>query len=286
MEFLNLSQSFNLKTPTVVTVGKFDGLHKGHMSLLDALKKEAEAKSFKSVVITFKTRSDSILTDDEKAAFFTRFGIDYYAAIDFSDDFLKLSAQNFISEILINRFNCQIAVAGENFRFGFERQGDIELLKQFFNVICVPLTHDVSSEKIRKYIRECDFETANELLGYPYFISGTVSHGKKEGRKLGFPTINIMPLEMKLIPDNGVYATKTLFNGKTYKSLTNIGTNPTLNGTKKTIETFILDFDGELYGEAVEISFYRKIRGEIKFDSAVELQKQIEKDISATECGF
>jgi len=287
MVYLEKPGNYDRLRKSAVAVGKFDGLHRGHMLLIDKLKALATENSWENVVLTFKNRGkgNNILTDDEKRAALERAGVGACIVFEADDKFLQTTADEFINDILMDKLNCAAVVAGEGFRFGRGRVGDADLLRERGIAVCeLPILPGISSETIRGLIAVGNIPGARELLGYDYYVTGTVELGKRLGGRLGFPTANITPPQEKLLPPDGVYVTRTAAEGVLYKSVTNVGVNPTVTvgGTRK-VETFILGYDGDLYGKAVKIEFVRKLRGEVRFGSVEELREQIGKDIAEAE---
>ena len=280
--------------PTAVTLGNFDGLHLGHRSLINLTKQFAQEQGLKSVVfsfsphpmLVFNRKEDFALIVDpaEKKFQMEQMGIDTYIEYPFDAEFAAMSPEDFAIKLIFEKLQCRVLVVGENYHFGKGAAGDYELLQRLgaergVMVIEVPFVlygeERVSSSRIRRCLLEKDLEDANRMLTVPYFIMGTVAEGKKLGRTIGFPTVNIIAHPLKLFPPNGVYATKTLYKGQYYYGVTNIGKNPTVNGTKKIVETYLFDFDKMIYGETLQTYFYKFLRSEQKFPSVEELQRQI-----------
>ena len=280
--------------PTAVTLGNFDGLHLGHRSLIKLTKQFAEEEGLKSVVfsflphpmLVFKKKEDFalIMAPSEKQHTIEQMGIDTYIEYPFDEEFASMSAEDFAIKLIFGKLRCRVLIVGENYRFGKGASGGYEMLQRLgeecgVKVIAVPSVlyeeERVSSSRIRRCLIEKDLEDANKMLTVPYFILGTVAEGKKLGRTIGFPTVNIIAHPLKLFPPNGVYATKTLYEGKYYYGVTNIGKNPTVNGTKKIVETYLFDFDKTIYGETLQTFFYKFLRSEQKFSGVEELQQQI-----------
>lgn len=281
--------------PTAVTLGNFDGLHMGHRALVRLTKHFAEEENLKSVVFTFsphpmlvfKKREDFalIMAPSEKKFTMEQMGVDTYIEYPFDEHFAAMSAEEFAVNLIFEKMKCRVLIVGENYHFGINRSGNYEMLQRLgeergVKVIAVPsvLFEDerVSSSRIRRCLIEKDLETANRMLTEPYFILGEVAEGKKLGRTIGFPTVNILAHPLKLFPPNGVYATKTLYEGKYYYGVTNIGINPTVNGDRKIVETYLLDFDQMIYGETLQTFFYTFLRPERKFPSVEALRQQIQ----------
>ncbi|NCC15060.1 MAG: bifunctional riboflavin kinase/FAD synthetase [Clostridia bacterium] len=281
--------------PTAVTLGNFDGLHLGHRALIKLTKQFAEEEGLQSVVFTFsphpmllfgkKENFALIMAPSEKKYTMEQMGIDAYIEYPFDQQFAAMSAEDFAIKLIFEKMQCRVLIVGENYHFGAGRSGDYEMLQKLgeargVKVIAVPSVlfeeERVSSSRIRKCLIQKDLEEANRMLTEPYFILGTVSEGKKLGRTIGFPTVNLIAHPLKLFPPNGVYATKTLYNGRYYYGVTNIGINPTVNGTQKIVETYLLDFNENIYGKTLQTFFYKFLRSERKFSSVEELRRQIE----------
>ena len=291
--------------PTAITLGNFDGLHQGHRALIQLTKQYAEEEGLESVVfsfsphpmLVFRKKEDFalIMAPSEKKFTMEQMGVDTYIEYPFDKEFAATSAEDFAVKLLFERMKCKVLVVGENYHFGSNRSGNYEYLRRVgqehgVKVIAVPSVQyegeRVSSSRIRQCLVEKDLEDANRMLTVPYFILGTVKEGKKLGRTIGFPTVNIEPHPLKLFPPNGVYATKTLYQGKYYYGVTNIGKNPTVNGTQKIVETFLFDFNQTIYGETLQTFFYRFLRSERKFESVEELQQQIAINAEQTRAYF
>ncbi len=294
----NLFGSFN-----GVALGNFDGLHIGHMALINTLIRETRLNGLASIVYTFTKHPENILrkklitplllTENKKIELLNETPLDYLYFDDFTEEFSRLSPEEFVSDILIKKLNIKLAVAGYDYRFGFQGQGDIPLLKEYgkkygFKVIVIPAIKCgnlvISSTRIRECIINGELETAYKLLGRNYSITAEVVSGRRVGNTIGFPTANIHPERFLVLPINGVYITKTLLDGKLYNSMTNVGFNPTFEDVKqKTVETHIIDFNQDIYGKKIEVFFLKKIRDEIKFDRVEDLVTQISKDMEKTK---
>ncbi|HPR17130.1 MAG TPA: bifunctional riboflavin kinase/FAD synthetase [Candidatus Cloacimonadota bacterium] len=287
----------------VVSMGTFDGVHLGHQKLLQYLRKRADQMKGEAVVITYyhhpletihKKTFPYLLTGREhKERLLRSLGVDYILYLDFNEELANMSPDDFLRNILLNEIDMKEIIAGYDTHFGKNRQGNYAFLKQnsqqfsYRADLVKPFMIDnriVSSSLIRDFIREGDMITTSRFLGRSYSISGKVVAGKKIGRNLGFPTINVSPLEFnKLVPGIGVYICEVLWRGKCYQGTTNIGYSPTIKqNAYKEIETFILDFSENLYGEEVEIIFHKKLRDEIDFHSKADLITNIEKDVEQT----
>ncbi|MGE5473831.1 MAG: bifunctional riboflavin kinase/FAD synthetase [Ignavibacteriales bacterium] len=280
-----------------IGLGNFDGVHIGHAELINTLVKEARSRDLKSIVFTFNKHPENIIrrklitpqitTNKKKIELMYNFDIDYLYFANFDEYFSRLHPEEFAKKILVDRMGIKLAVVGYDYRFGFRGTGNVDLLiklgeKYGFEVIVIPPVKIsdtiVSSTSIRKSLIHGDIQNAQEMLGRNYSIQGMVIHGKKIGNKIGFPTANIEPEKYLIIPKNGVYLTKTLVNGCMYKSITNIGKNPTFRLEQTSVETYIIDFNEHIYGQMIEVFFYTWIRGERKFKEIEDLKNQIKKD--------
>lgn len=284
----------------VITIGTFDGVHSGHQYILQQLHEAAEACNGETVIITFDPHPREVLaphdrnvrlltTLDEKIRLLEQRGIHHVVVVPFTKAFSELSAQAYVEDFLIRTFRPHTIIIGYDHRFGHNREGGLELLeaeqqKFGFQLLEIPqqVVHNltVSSTKIRQSLQNGAIQLANELLGYPYFLHGTVVHGDKMGRQLGFPTANIrLNDERKLIPAQGVYAVTVETGGRKLKGALNIGTRPTFNGTELRIEVYILDFNEDIYGADIKVSFLDYIRSDKKFDSVDALVSQMKNDV-------
>ena len=288
-----LSKNDKIVYDTAVTIGNFDGLHKGHIKLINELKKRAQEKNLKSVVYILEKSSDfttdKITTKRQKIEILNLMGIDYVYFKNFTKDFSYMKPFNFIEDILKNRLNARLVVVGPDCKFGYRRQGDITYLKDKSNkfnysVDVIEKIDNISSTNIRNYIQSGDIKNANNLLGRSYSLEGVVKEGLKIGRTLGFKTANLSLEQGIVLPSNGVYKTRTKYNQKMYDSITNVGNNPTVSNLNyKSIETHIFDFDKEIYGENIEVYFLGKIRDEKIFSNREELVLQIKNDIKVCD---
>ncbi len=294
--------SSRLQFNTIIALGSFDGLHTGHLTLMNKTVEIAKRNNAKSMVFTFvnhpltvidKKRAPKLIMDNEtKIELLEKLNIDITVFAEFNESFMKLLAKDFILN-LIEVYNCTGIVVGFNHRFGYKNYGDIELLKKlseqygFTLYIENPITHNgdvISSTKIRNLLLEGYVEEANTMLLHPYMLKGKVIHGKNIGGKLlGFPTANLQYDDNFVIPKIGVYYTAVEVSKKLYKGITNVGTNPTIGENPITIETFILDFNNDIYDDKIKVYFIKKIREQVKFTSLDELKSQLYKDKSFAE---
>ena len=287
----------------VIALGFFDGVHLGHGALLRRAVEEAKKRGCESAVFTFDRPPKEVITGvpcplinspEDRAALVKRlYGIDEMLMVPFDDEMRTTPWDRFVTDILVGRYGAVHLVAGHDHHFGHRNQGSPELLKEKcaeLGLGCdiIPaVTLDgvtVSSTHIRKLLEEGDVETARAFLGHPHVLTQTVGHGRQLGRTIGIPTANLVAPPHVLLPRRGVYAAKiTLPDGRAFGGVTNVGVRPTVNnGQDVTVEPWILDFDGDLYGQAIRVEFYRRLRDERKFDSLAALRSQIETDAVKT----
>lgn len=282
----------------VVTIGNFDGVHLGHREIFRKLKREAAEIGGVSVVVTFDphplkvlptTRSVTLInTVEEKITLIEASGVDYLVIIPFNMEFAAISAEEFVRDILLARLGMQRLVIGHDYAFGRNREGNVKLLRRLGNELSfvveelAPITDGqvvYSSSLVRRMILAGDVADVVHFLGRNFSVAGRVVHGEKRGKLLGFPTANIAT-DKELIPADGVYAVKVRIAEVLYDGACNIGHNPTFQGGKRTVEVFIFDFAGELYGEEVRIYFFERLRGEEKFATVEELVTAIGRDVA------
>jgi riboflavin kinase/FMN adenylyltransferase len=288
-----------IDSPTAVTIGMFDGLHLGHLKVIEGCLSTSQLNQIKTCVITFSNhpadhftgkRNELLMPMQEKIEAFKNFGIDYLIIIPFDAYIVELPAKNFIQEHLIERLKAKKVVLGYDNHFGKNREGSISYINEHFSDVIETISIDVakvdevivSSSQIKKYLSEGDITKANAMLGLPYSVSGNVVHGNQNGRKIGFPTANMsLNADNKFIPQLGVYLCRVNIEAGQFYGLTNMGYRPTLNKDDGIhIETHLLDFDGDIYGQIIEIQFIEKIRSEKRFDSFEDLKNQIAADLA------
>lgn len=289
---------FSAVVGTVATLGTFDGLHTGHLKVLDKLVMSARENQLESVVLTFNPHPRMILhptaelkllnTVEEKIKLFQEKNIDHLIIHPFTQEFSRLTAEEFVVDVLVKGLNIKKIIIGHDHRFGQNRTADITDLIRFgarygFEVEQISAREideiAVSSTKIRKALSEGDIKTATAYLGYPYSFSGTVSKGQQLGRQLGFPTANIaLEDEHKILPMNGVYAVVVWVDGKKEKGVMNIGTRPTVDGKNLAVEVHIFDFTKSIYNQSITVEVIDFIRKEQKFNSLESLKNQIQID--------
>ncbi len=284
---------------TCIAIGKFDGLHIGHRKLINILNSYS-SDELTSVILTFDFNPANLFSEKETAYIYSRHeklrlleqtGVDIVISYPFTRDTAAMTAEDFVRDVLIDGFGMKALIVGADFRLGRDRMGDVGYLDalskkyKFDLVVCDKESFSgehVSSTRLRNLLAEGDVEQANKMLGMPYFIMGEVKHGRGIGHKLTVPTVNIRPDSQKVLLPNGVYVTETLIADNKYRSVTNIGVNPTVNTDKEheiSIETYIFDYDGDLYDSELVVEFFHYIRRERKFKDSDELKEQIIRDI-------
>ncbi|MGI8494305.1 MAG: bifunctional riboflavin kinase/FAD synthetase, partial [Pyrinomonadaceae bacterium] len=299
MKIFHGTENANISRPTVLTLGVFDGLHLGHQKIMETVVSRARETHAVPTAITFDPHPRAVLhpesappllqTLDQRLAAFEFLGIEQAIIIRFNKEFAAQDAEIFIREIIHERLQAREVYLGKGFEFGRNRGGNIALLKKMSGELgfCadeVPEIrvrgHRISSSKIRELLKEGKVNRARRYLGRPYGVEGTIIHGAERGRTIGFPTANLKP-KNRVIPKFGVYATATLIRDVWRKSITNIGIRPTFeNKVESSIETYIFDYDGNLYGDVLRVRFLHRIRDEKKFGGIEELKNQINKDTS------
>lgn len=301
MEIINFGDS--IKENSAVAIGTFDGVHLGHQKLLAKIREASYGKGLVPIAYTFSTHPIKenqrrfITTLEERLYLLEKFGMKYAYLANLDESFMQLSPEEFIERELVNKLNVKFIAVGKNFRFGYQKKGDcntlLNLSKKFSYEVNViePVSIDgklISSSLIHNLIKEGLIEEAIIFLGHTYFLQGTVNKGKGLGRKLGFPTVNVdYQNNNKLLPKIGVYITASEVAGHLYESITDVGFNPTFENDKKIhIESHFMGIDGDFYGEFVRIHFLKRIRDEVKFNSAEALINQLINDVETAENFF
>ena len=281
-----------------IALGSFDGLHIGHLSLIYKVVEVAKKNNVKSMVFTFKNHPRTFINKEEapkllmdnnrKVEILKTHKVDIVCFQEFNLKFMKMTPKEFV-EFLVFEYNIKGFVVGFNYKFGYKNLGDVELLKKLQNeygyelYVMEPCTYKsqvISSTRIRKALEDGEVLDASKMLDLPYTLSGEVIHGKQLGRTIGFPTANLKYNQNFILPKIGVYYTNIKANNNIYKGITSVGNNPTVEGKTLTIETYILEFNKDIYGENIDVSFIKKIRDEKKFNGLEELKAQLQKDKS------
>ena len=295
-------QDYNSTKPSVVTIGTFDGVHIGHTKIINQLITISLKNNLTSILLSFFPHPKMVLQNDnelklintiqEKEGLLNSLNLDYLIIKEFTKDFSRLSALEFVRDILVNKLNAKHIIIGYDHHFGRNRTANIEQLKEFGELYDFKVTEilaqdiddiAISSTKIRKALVNGEIKLANKFLGYNFFFNGDVVHGNNIGKTISFPTANIkVDQPYKLIPKNGVYIVKTIIDNQTTFGMMNIGYNPTFNGKQKSIEIHFLNFNKNIYHKNLTIEMIMRIRNEIKFNSVEDLKKQLEQDKLST----
>ena len=295
MEYVKIEGQFPKFSRCAVTLGKFDGIHRGHRKLIQTILDRKSEYGELAVVMAFVSDRQTILTSEERRILLEKMGVDVLLECPLNDQMKHMKADVFIRQILKGDLQASCVVVGEDFRFGHERKGTPQLLektgeKYEYDTIVVPKemegSRKISSTYIREELKKGNMEKVRELLGNPFFAVGTVTHGRGMGHRDFFPTANIIPPKQKLLPPNGVYVTLSHFDGTDYPGITNIGYKPTVGEAFLGIETNLFDCDLDLYGQNCTVDFYKFIRPEQKFASFEALKAQIRKDIEVGKAYF
>ncbi len=309
MKYLKKIEEYQGNYRSVITLGKFDGLHRGHQKLIHTvieivMETKKQGEELESVVFAFDMIAarkgtgegrEQLMMNEERVSFLED-QVDYLLECPFDEQVRCMLAGDFIRNILVEQFKVQYIVVGEDFRFGYKAQGDINLLKAYatqygYEVIAIPKERyeerEISSTYIKEQLLKGHIQVANEMLGYHYSITGEVIHGQKLGRSLGFPTLNIPVAENKALPPYGVYAVTVKIGKDAYDGIANLGTKPTVLKTGQPIvEAHVYDYDEDTYGEKVTVSFLKLMRHEQKFASIEALKNQVSADMQETRIWF
>lgn len=298
MEIITGTTQFNLGKETAVAIGKFDGVHIGHKRLLEEILRQKQ-NGLLACVFTFDpppavlfggSDGKELTTGEEKRILFERMGVDILIEFPLSFETAAILPEDFAREILAKRLKAKFIAAGTDLSFGAKGAGNAALLRRLepelgFRVktiekVCIRGT-EVNSTYIRELMKMGDMESVRAFLGAPYTIRGTVVHGNRIGRTIGFPTVNLLPGEKKLLPPNGVYYSQVAFGGKIYRAISNVGYKPTVTEEKVLgVESYLYDFDEEIYDEMIEVSLFAFKRPEQRFEGIEELKKQLRQDIA------
>ena len=300
------NKDFVLDEHTVVTLGKFDGIHKGHRKLIQKALEISNKTGMKTAVFTFRVteenkfpymESEKITTPDERKSILEELGVDILVEYPFDTEVADTEPVDFLADVLKNKMKAAYVVVGEDWTFGRGGRGNAQTLKEngeklgFEPVILEKETYDgrkIGSSWVREEITAGHMETVNLLLDYPYSITGVVVHGNRIGRTIGFPTANIVPDKDKILPPFGVYASKTVIDGKEeYYGISNIGVKPTISDNNAVnVETNLIGYDGNLYGSSIKVELIHFQRPEMKFESVEALKNQLVRDIEFSKTYF
>lgn len=296
MQYIAGTREFQIEEPTAVTLGKFDGLHRGHQKLLGEVF-HYQKEGLRPAVFTFETAPGTLVkgtpqtmitTNEERCENLLQAGVAYLVEYPFNREVAHMDPEEFVSRILVKQMRARAVVSGPDFHFGYQRGGDVELLSRLaprygYEVSVVEKAMDgnreISSTYIREELAKGNIEKANALLGYCYTVHGEVVHGNHLGSTLGFPTVNILPPPQKHLPAFGVYLSRTRIGEKTWNSITNIGKKPTIRGEHPAgVETYLYDMNEDLYGKWIEVQLLKFMRPERCFSGLEELKRQVLED--------
>lgn len=300
MKYIEGLMDYTMDRDTAVTLGKFDGIHRGHQKLIKHIC-EKKKNGLESVVVTIwpNPKNPALLTKSEKKEVLKSLGVDWWIDCPFLPQISRMEPEVFIRDILVKRLRVKYIAVGNDFRFGYQRKGDWRLLESLQSELGYELEiveketykgKEISSSYVKEALSHGRMELVKELLGYPYTIQGEVLHGRKVGRTLGMPTTNLIPSAGKLLPPNGVYVSETFVEaegqsvirkGEGCAGVTNVGYKPTIGEYFRGVETYLFDFDGDLYGKNIAVQLHRFERTERKFESLEELKEQMERDIGS-----
>lgn len=300
MKIIEIDLNYKAKEESVIALGNFDGVHKGHIKLIQKAIENAKKLNIKSSLLLFNEHTDNLIkvgkkdiitTNNTKFEILDSLVVDIIYLINFTKEFMSYSPIKFLDEFLAKNLKIKGVVVGYDYTYGYKKSGDVNFLnenKSLFETIEVieQISYDgekISSSLIRKLIEAGKIKEANFLLSRPYKLIGKIIHAKGLGKKMGYPTANLELMDNFVIPKFGVYDTDIIVKGKKYKASTNIGTNPTVEHDGIKIEAHILDFNEDIYGEIVELELLDFVRPELKFNSIDELFKQIAKDVLVTK---
>lgn len=286
---------FRQAQPSVVTLGKFDGIHRGHQQLIREVLRLQDLGYYGIAFTIAPEESPALLTVQEKEDLFEAFGIDCMIRCPYIPEILGMEPETFVSDVLADQMKARYLVVGTDFRFGRARRGDVAMLgklqgKYGFRLIVVEKERyegrEISSTYVKEALADADMELVNRLLGYAYPVTGVVEHGRRLGRRIGMPTINLIPDGRKLLPPKGVYFSEALSGHFRCHGVTNIGCKPTVGGETVGVETYLYGIHEDLYGESVKVMLKHYRRPEQKFASVDDLKAQMQDDIRAGEKYF
>ncbi|WP_294283962.1 bifunctional riboflavin kinase/FAD synthetase [uncultured Chryseobacterium sp.] len=294
--FRNFSE-YTSQKPLALSLGMFDGVHLGHKSIIDELIKVGGENHLETAVLTFWPHPRFVFnpsenlkllnTLEEKTFLMEKYNIENLFLKEFDEEFRNLTGEEFVRQILVDKLHVKYLIIGYDHSFGKNKSGNFELLQKLSQELDFEVEqmeainiheNNISSTKIRKALLEGNIREANEMLGYSYSVSGTVVHGKKIGRTIGYPTANIETDSIKLLPKKGAYIVEVFVNGQQYKGMLSIGTNPTVNGEKLTVEVYILNFEDDIYDEKITVKFRDFLHDEIKFEGLEKLIERLDED--------
>ncbi len=286
-------------SPVIVALGNFDGVHLGHQAVIRRAVEGGRERGLRTVAATFDPHPRAVLWPGNEPKLLTTLevrrelllgcGVDEVRAIRFDRKISWKSPREFVREVLVEELGAAVMVVGETFRFGYRASGDVEELGRCMRqasgeAYAVPISHalgeDISSTRIRGLLRDGEAREAARLLGRPYLLRGEVVEGDKRGRQLGFPTANVLPDQRVLVPGNGVYAGHVRVGSEWFGACTNVGTAPTFERLESKVEAYLLGYEGDLYGEVVDVTFVEALRPEKRFSGLVELKEQIGRDVA------
>jgi len=305
MRLFHGTDNAEIQRPTVLTLGVFDGLHLGHQLIIRTVAERAKVSGAVPTAITFDPHPRAVLhpassppllqTLDQKVEGFGILGIEQTIVVRFTEEFAQIRAEDFLRDVVSERLQAREVYLGRGFNFGHNREGNIDLLRRVSSELGFVADEApevrlrgqrVSSSRIRDLLAQGRVNLARRMLGRPYGVEGLVVRGNERGHKLGFPTANLHP-QNRVIPAHGVYVTGTLIDGQWRRSVTNVGTRPTFEtGTEPSVETFVINWSGDLYGDVIRVRFLYRLRDEKKFGSLEELKAQIENDVARAENYF
>ncbi len=287
----------HLTRPSVITIGSFDGAHRGHQHLINTVIARSEEQNRASVVVTLHPHPKMILRPDsnllllstieERIELLERLGMDYVVIFPFSLEHSRIRARDFV-ELLIDHLQMFELVCGPNFALGYKREGNIPFLRELGNELNFKVTvveveqfqeAAISSTRVRELVGVGDVASATHLLGHYPMLRGIVVHGDQRGRALGYPTANLKVPDQKLIPANGIYAVRVKLGRESFGGAASVGIRPTFGGGQRLVEVYILDFDRDIYGQELEVHFVERLRDELKFDSVAALCEQMARDV-------
>ena len=302
MKIVREFENYTENTPKVLSLGMFDGVHFGHISIINLLKSLAQENNLETAILTFWSHPRKVFnpndelkllnTLNEKLNLLENANLDVVFLKSFDENFRNLTGEEFVRQILVQKLNVKHIIIGHDHVFGKNKSGNFELLQKLSKELDFVVQQldavkegefNISSTKIRNYLANGNIIGANKMLGYHYSVSGKVIDGKKLGRTIGYPTANIEVDELKLLPKKGAYIVEVYVKNKFYKGMLSIGTNPTVNGDKLTVEVYILDFNEDIYGDEITVKFRDFLHEEIKFESLEKLIERLDEDKRLTK---